>query len=1025
MKQAYLLATVSMLIIIILGNVNIVSSSAQIENNLTWIEYRDSNDGFGFAIPSNWNVYPASGNGNFKNTIVTNFSDTFVTENSESNVFEMGAIKIDFYVIQGIDQNLSLSDAVIPLIEGELNKIIKIDEQIVNSHQSISVFSQRKEINSNEISETIAFRLSPDKVLLVLIIPSDYSNNIDIQNIINSIVLSSDESIEIPSSTPSSLLTGNQMLRTSNESAALVIHPCDFRDDVGDSPIQLFMPFSEGTTWTVGGGGSYYSDYAHTTLNNDYFATDWNKTSSGVNNEDLGEFVYPIASGEVVFAGIDPSTVNNPTEGYGNYVMIEHEGNISSRYAHLSSIASNISIGSLVDINTIIGQVGTSGNSVESHLHLGFYVNDTSKYDDDRIEPFIEYPSLRPSPMWTTDGWWDLCDSQSRTVSKTIATPTPTTTFTPVTTSTFTPSPTNTSTPIGSEDDWIYLDTWENVGCNSEYSFPAVTAKQFKIKMTQGGGWDNRISFYGLGSSGAAWLANGSWQEVNNQTYDLYVGQERETNIFDPAIVSQQRFSVGCNDGETMTAEVYYRLTHQPTPTLAFYPTTTLTLAPTPVDPITDCVLDFLNALIIIVNHSSGKLMVPIQVIQSTQEVLFDIQLFHRVEDEILSQTPQGEEYIALYYEHSPEIIQILMDNPDLRDEAIAVLQMWEPNLQALVDDQGNTVTITNAQVQAVQTFLNHLSAQASPELQQVIANEQLQQPLDQFIDVNMDVALEYVEDGVSATATPTQTITPTFTQTPSPTSTPTYTNTPLYTATRTATVTRTPTITRTPTVTRTPTSTAIPSATPTPMDFIFADDFESGNLNAWSIKVTGNGDLSISSNSALQGLSGLQALINDTSSIYVTDYSPINDSQYHARFLFDPNSISIPNNNSFAIFTGAGGNGITFRLMLFNESNIYKLQMWVMNDNSAWTASNKVVIIDEPQAIELEFKSSSAIGANNGYTKLWINNILVDTFSNLDNDTRLIGQVSLGAVQSLDTGTSGIIYFDNFVSTRNNYIGP
>jgi hypothetical protein len=42
-----------------------------------------------------------------------------------------------------------------------------------------------------------------------------------------------------------------------------------------------------------------------------------------------------------------------------------------------------------------------------------------------------------------------------------------------------------------------------------------------------------------------------------------------------------------------------------------------------------------------------------------------------------------------------------------------------------------------------------------------------------------------------------------------------------------------------------------------------------------------------------------------------------------------------------------------------------------------------------------------------------------------VDNDTRRIDRIRLGAVSGLDSGTSGIYYFDAFESHRQTYIGP
>lgn len=54
--------------------------------------------------------------------------------------------------------------------------------------------------------------------------------------------------------------------------------------------------------------------------------------------------------------------------GYGKTVLIEHKNGYQSLYAHLSRI--NVKKGQSIRANTIIGNVGTTGNSTGPHLHF-------------------------------------------------------------------------------------------------------------------------------------------------------------------------------------------------------------------------------------------------------------------------------------------------------------------------------------------------------------------------------------------------------------------------------------------------------------------------------------------------------------------------------------------------------------------------------------------------------------------------------------------------------------------------------
>jgi len=54
--------------------------------------------------------------------------------------------------------------------------------------------------------------------------------------------------------------------------------------------------------------------------------------------------------------------------GYGNTVMVEHEGGLRTRYAHLSSI--DVRVGDRVTSDDVLGAVGSTGRSTGAHLHF-------------------------------------------------------------------------------------------------------------------------------------------------------------------------------------------------------------------------------------------------------------------------------------------------------------------------------------------------------------------------------------------------------------------------------------------------------------------------------------------------------------------------------------------------------------------------------------------------------------------------------------------------------------------------------
>jgi hypothetical protein len=203
-------------------------------------------------------------------------------------------------------------------------------------------------------------------------------------------------------------------------------------------------------------------------------------------------------------------------------------------------------------------------------------------------------------------------------------------------------------------------------------------------------------------------------------------------------------------------------------------------------------------------------------------------------------------------------------------------------------------------------------------------------------------------------------------------------------------------------------------------------DGFESGSFSAWSAAVTDGNDLSVSLASALKDRNGLQANLNDNNAIYVTDNTPNTEPRYRARFYFDPNSIVMADRDSHYLFYGNAGTATPIlRVELRNSKGSYQLRAAARNDSNGWANSAWTTITDAPHAIELDWIAASFAGANNGSLAFWIDGSQVGSLIGIDNDTRRMDSIQLGAVAEVDAGTRGTYYFDAFESRRASYIGP
>jgi hypothetical protein len=212
--------------------------------------------------------------------------------------------------------------------------------------------------------------------------------------------------------------------------------------------------------------------------------------------------------------------------------------------------------------------------------------------------------------------------------------------------------------------------------------------------------------------------------------------------------------------------------------------------------------------------------------------------------------------------------------------------------------------------------------------------------------------------------------------------------------------------------------------------DLIFKDGFESGDLSAWTLATTNGGNLNVNASAALFGSFGMRAQINNTTSMDVMDEKPTLESRYRARFYFDPNSIVMTSGDTHIIFQAYSYSPYTeahstaFRLDFRYSSGAYQVRPVILSDSTATTNGSFFTITDSSHFIEVDWSAATAIGANNGYLKLWVDGNPVQNLTGIDNDTLRTDRVRFGPTGGLDSGTNGIYFFDAFESRRQCYIG-
>jgi len=200
----------------------------------------------------------------------------------------------------------------------------------------------------------------------------------------------------------------------------------------------------------------------------------------------------------------------------------------------------------------------------------------------------------------------------------------------------------------------------------------------------------------------------------------------------------------------------------------------------------------------------------------------------------------------------------------------------------------------------------------------------------------------------------------------------------------------------------------------------LFSDGFESGDLSAWSSALIDGGDLSAAVEAALHGSYGLNVLMNDTTEKSVRDDTPAAEKRYRARFYVNINSLSMEDNEEFGLMYLLNSSNIvgTTIILKYTTATGYEIIMGTKNDAGAYSYINAPNISNGVHAIEFDWKASSAPGANDGTSQLWIDGNLIGSGTGKDTDTRQVDYVKLGAM-NIYAAITGTFFLDDFASNN------
>ena len=132
-----------------------------------------------------------------------------------------------------------------------------------------------------------------------------------------------------------------------------------------------------------------------------FFGVDLDPAFRNDSRSNKGEVFYSIVAdpaGTPIHAAADGIAYPLPDyEFYGNHVLIQHQGGLSTVYGHM--VRMNVAWGQRVKAGDVVGWVGSTGNSTGPHLHFEV------RFAGIPVDPAPYLAGSPPEPFPLPAGW--------------------------------------------------------------------------------------------------------------------------------------------------------------------------------------------------------------------------------------------------------------------------------------------------------------------------------------------------------------------------------------------------------------------------------------------------------------------------------------------------------------------------------------------------------------------------------------------------------------------------------------------
>jgi len=198
------------------------------------------------------------------------------------------------------------------------------------------------------------------------------------------------------------------------------------------------------------------------------------------------------------------------------------------------------------------------------------------------------------------------------------------------------------------------------------------------------------------------------------------------------------------------------------------------------------------------------------------------------------------------------------------------------------------------------------------------------------------------------------------------------------------------------------------------PLSNAYAGDYWENEIDVkadFDSVTDGDGDMNDHADAAHDGATGLEITFDDANVAYGTiNADAVNQTSGVVSFWFNKNDMAL---DAAAYHQLLATNGGEWYIYLTNTAGTYQVLAQSTGDTGGGTNTALVSLADGWNKITMMWKASSGAGNDDGWTRIYVNDVLGGSATGLDNDTKTWDYLRAGMIWTNSVAFGGSFYMD------------